>query len=86
VLFVGVAIFVTIGTAALLAALSRNLFAMSKLRVPVIAAVLALVLNLSVCALLPGRDPTLIGLGAVIGFTASAVLIVGYLVHLRSDV
>jgi len=58
--------------------LSRSLFGMGRFRVPLSAAVAALLLNAAVCALLPSRWPVLIGLGAAAGFIVGAVWIVAY--------
>jgi O-antigen/teichoic acid export membrane protein len=63
--------------------LSRTLFGMGKYRIPLAATALALAINLLVCAILPNRYPVLIGLGAVLGFLAGAIVILVYLRRLR---
>ncbi len=66
--------------------LSRALFGMGRFRVPLLAASLALAANFVICAVLPSREPLLIGLGAIVGFIAAAALIVSYVRHLwRND-
>ncbi len=58
--------------------LSRTLFGMGVYRTPLFAAIAALAINAAVCALLPNNEPTLIGLGAIIGFLFSGYLIVSH--------
>ena len=65
--------------------LSRLLFAMLKMRMPAVAALVALGINLAVCLLLPSSRPELIGLGATLGFAIGAVMLVRYLRELRRN-
>ena len=65
--------------------LSRNLFAMGRFRVALITAAGALAVNLVVSFLVPPEQPELIGLGAMIGFTVGAIVIVGHVLRLRRD-
>lgn len=65
--------------------LSRSLFGMGRFRVPLSAAVAALLVNAAVCALLPSRWPVLIGLGAAAGFMVGAVWIVAYVRRLSRE-
>jgi putative peptidoglycan lipid II flippase len=65
--------------------LSRSLFGMGRFRVPLTAAVTALLVNAAVCAMLPSRWPALIGLGAAAGFTVAAVWIVAYVRRLSRE-
>jgi putative peptidoglycan lipid II flippase len=65
--------------------LSRALFGMGRFRVPLSAALAALLVNAAVCALLPSRWPVLIGLGAAAGFLVGAVWIVAYVRRLASE-
>ena len=66
--------------------LSRSLFAMGRVRNPLAATVLALVLNFAICVVLPPDEPLLIGLGAVVGFSVGAAWIVWHVVRLRRHV
>ena len=66
--------------------LSHSLFAMGRVRTPLAATVLALVLNFSICLALPPDEPLLIGLGAIVGFSLGAVWIVWHVVRIRRHV
>jgi len=59
--------------------LSRTLFGTSRYRTAVLASCLALALNALICSALGPNDPTWIGLGAVVGFAASAIWIVAFI-------
>jgi putative peptidoglycan lipid II flippase len=65
--------------------LSRSLFGMGRFRVPLSAALAALLVNAVVCALLPSRWPVLIGLGAAAGFMVGAAWIVAYVRRLSRE-
>jgi putative peptidoglycan lipid II flippase len=65
--------------------LSRSLFGMGRFRVPLSAAVAALLVNAAICALVPSRWPLLIGLGATAGFLVAAVWIVAYVRRLSQE-
>ncbi len=65
--------------------LARLLFAMDKMRMPVVSAVVAAVINLVICVLLPSTWPELIGLGATLGFFLGAFLLVRYVGELRRN-
>jgi putative peptidoglycan lipid II flippase len=65
--------------------LSRSLFGMGRFRVPLSAALAALLVNAAVCALLPSRWPVLIGLGAAAGFMVGAAWIVAYVRRLSKE-
>jgi putative peptidoglycan lipid II flippase len=58
--------------------LSRALFGMGRFRVPISAALMALIVNSAICAVLPNRWPMLIGAGAATGFLVGAIWIVVY--------
>ena len=58
--------------------LSRALFGMGRFKVPFSAAVVALIVNSAICAVLPNRWPLLIGVGAATGFLAGAIWLVVY--------
>ena len=66
--------------------LSRSLFAMGRVRTPLAATVLALLLNFAICVALPPDEPLLIGLGAIVGFSLGAAWIVGHVVRIRRRV
>jgi putative peptidoglycan lipid II flippase len=63
--------------------LSRLLFAMGKMRLPAVAAVAGLAVNLVISLLLPSTWPELIGLGALIGFLAGTFMLIRYVGELR---
>ena len=65
--------------------LSRLLFAMSKVRVPAVASVVAVAVNLIICLLIPSTLPELIGLGAFVGFAVAAVTLIRYVGVLQRD-
>jgi putative peptidoglycan lipid II flippase len=65
--------------------LSRSLFGMGRFRVPLTAAVAALLVNAAVCALLPNRWPVLIGLGATAGFVVGGAWVVAYVRRLSRE-
>jgi putative peptidoglycan lipid II flippase len=65
--------------------LSRSLFGMGRFRVPLSAAVAALLVNAAVCALLPNRWPVLIGLGATAGFVVGGAWVVAYVRRLSRE-
>ncbi|MBI3665501.1 MAG: hypothetical protein HY236_04630 [Acidobacteria bacterium] len=59
--------------------ISRSLFSLGRPRISVLAAALALGVNALISLAVPFGSVRWIGLGAVIGFTAAALLLVGYL-------
>ena len=63
--------------------LSRSQFAMGRVRTPLAATVLALLLNFAICVALPPDEPLLIGLGATVGFSVGAAWIVWRVVRIR---
>jgi len=60
--------------------ISRSLFALGRSRAPILAAGLGLLINLAFSTLFPFSSIDRIGLGAVLGFAAAAVVVA---VHLR---
>jgi putative peptidoglycan lipid II flippase len=65
--------------------LARLLFAMDKMRMPAVSAVVAVVINLVICVLLPSTWPELIGLGGMLGFFLGAFLLVRYVGELHRN-